>query len=144
MLAWLHNSTNAILPIVIICHVVINTADRFVLPEFANKNYQVVWSFMVGLYALGAAIVTLVARPKRRRAAPRRRGSSDRADDAEDRAEKRADSERAEGFNGARKIGDAARAMPMRSGCMAEFRGFPAAAVDMRHGSLCWSQPSFC
>jgi membrane protease YdiL (CAAX protease family) len=70
ILAWLYNSTNAILPIVIICHAVINAADRFVLPGFANKNYQVVWSFMVGLYVLAAAIVTLVARPKRRRPAP--------------------------------------------------------------------------
>jgi hypothetical protein len=49
---------------------VINAADRFVLPGFANKNYQVVWSFMVGLHVLAAAIVTLVARPKRRRLAP--------------------------------------------------------------------------
>lgn len=70
ILAWLYNTTNAILPIVIICHAVINAADRFVLPEFANKNYQVVWWFMVGLHVLAAAIVTLVARPKRRRPAP--------------------------------------------------------------------------
>lgn len=86
ILPWLYNSTNAILPIVIICHAVINAADRFVLPEFANKNYQVVWSFMVGLYVPAAAIVTLVARPKRRRPAPANPGeggSSDRADDAE-------------------------------------------------------------
>jgi hypothetical protein len=34
MLAWLYNTTNAILPIVIICDAVTNTADRFVLPEF--------------------------------------------------------------------------------------------------------------
>jgi uncharacterized protein len=32
ILAWLYNSMNAILPIVIICHAVINAADRFVLP----------------------------------------------------------------------------------------------------------------
>lgn len=79
----------------------------FVLPGFAIKNYQVVWWFMVGLYVLAAAIVTLVARPKRDDLllpTPVREGSSDRADDAEDRAEKRADSERAEGSNGARKI----------------------------------------
>ena len=108
ILAWLYNSTNAILPIVIICHAVINTADRFVLPELANKN------------------------------------SSDQADDAEDRAEKRADSERAEASNGARKI----KAMrPRQCRCdraAAEFRGFPAAAVDLRHVSPGWSRPSFC
>jgi CAAX protease family protein len=33
ILAWPYNSTNAILPIVIIRHAVINTADRFVLPS---------------------------------------------------------------------------------------------------------------
>lgn len=76
ILAWLYNSTNAILPIVIICHAVIDAADRFVLPEFANKNYQVVWSFMVGLYVLAAAIVTLVARRKRRRPAPANPGEA--------------------------------------------------------------------
>jgi uncharacterized protein len=41
ILAWLYNSTNGSLPIVIICHAAINTAGRFVLPEFANENYQV-------------------------------------------------------------------------------------------------------
>ena len=65
ILAWLYNSTNAILPIVIICHAVTNTADRFVLPEFPNKNCQVVWWFMVGLYMVIAVIVVLVAGPKR-------------------------------------------------------------------------------
>jgi membrane protease YdiL (CAAX protease family) len=36
--AWLYNTTNAILPIMIICHAVTNTADRFVPPEFPNKE----------------------------------------------------------------------------------------------------------
>jgi hypothetical protein len=45
------------------CHAAIDTAGRFMLPEFAGAGYQVVWWFMVGLYAL-IAIVVLVAGPK--------------------------------------------------------------------------------
>jgi hypothetical protein len=45
------------------CHAAIDTAGRFMLPEFAGAGYQVVWWFMVGLYAL-VAIVVLVAGPK--------------------------------------------------------------------------------
>jgi hypothetical protein len=50
-------------------------AGRFVLPEFANENYQVVWWFMVGLYVLVAVIVTLVAGPKRLVTSIPRRGA---------------------------------------------------------------------
>jgi hypothetical protein len=56
-------------------HAAINTAGRFVLPEFANENYQVVWWFMVGLYVLVAVIVTLVAGPKRLVTSIPRRGA---------------------------------------------------------------------
>jgi uncharacterized protein len=63
--AWLYNSTNGSLPIVIICHAAINTSGRFMLPGFSNESYQVVWWFMVGLYVVIAIIVTLVAGPKR-------------------------------------------------------------------------------
>ena len=62
---WLYNSTNGSLPIVIICHAAIDTAGRYMLPEFSNASYQVVWWFMVGLYVLIAVIVVLVAGPKR-------------------------------------------------------------------------------
>jgi membrane protease YdiL (CAAX protease family) len=62
---WLYNSTNGSLPIVIICHSAIDTAGRYLLPEFSNGGYQVVWWFMVGLYAVIAIIVVLVAGPKR-------------------------------------------------------------------------------
>jgi uncharacterized protein len=65
ILAWLYNSTNGSLPIVIICHAAINTAGRFMLPEFADGNYQIVWLIMVGLYVVVAILVTLVAGPKR-------------------------------------------------------------------------------
>ncbi len=62
---WLYNSTNASLPIVIICHAAIDTAGRYMLPEFSNGGYQVVWWFMVGLYVVIAVIVVVVAGPKR-------------------------------------------------------------------------------
>jgi len=63
--SWLYNSTNGSLPIVIICHTAIDTAGRFMLPEFAGDGYSLVWWFMVGLYVLVAVVVVLVAGPKR-------------------------------------------------------------------------------
>ena len=63
--SWLYNSTNGSLPIVIICHAAIDTAGRFMLPEFVGDGYQLVWWFMVALYVLVAVIVILVAGPKR-------------------------------------------------------------------------------
>ncbi|HEX6759180.1 MAG TPA: type II CAAX endopeptidase family protein [Propionibacteriaceae bacterium] len=75
--AWLYNSTNGSLPIVIICHGAIDTAGRYMLPEFSNKGYQVVWWFMVGLYVVIAIIVVLVAGPKRLVTRIPRRSASD-------------------------------------------------------------------
>jgi uncharacterized protein len=63
--SWLYNSTNGSLPIVIICHAAIDTAGRFMLPEFVGDGYQLVWWFMVALYVLVAVVVILVAGPKR-------------------------------------------------------------------------------
>jgi uncharacterized protein len=65
ILAWLYNSTNGSLPIVIICHAAINTAGRFMLPQFSNESYQVVWWFMAGLYVVIAVIATLLGGAKR-------------------------------------------------------------------------------
>ena len=65
ILAWLYNSTNGSLPIVIICHAAVNTAGRFMLPQFSGESYQVVWWFMVGLYVLIAVILTLLGGTKR-------------------------------------------------------------------------------
>ena len=63
--SWLYNSTNGSLPIVIICHTAIDTAGRFMLPEFVGEGYQVLWWLMVGLYLLVAVVVVMVAGPKR-------------------------------------------------------------------------------
>jgi hypothetical protein len=49
---------------VIICHAAIDPAGRYLLPEFSNGGYQVVWCYMVGLYVVIAIIVVLVADPK--------------------------------------------------------------------------------
>jgi uncharacterized protein len=62
---WLYNSTSGSLPIVIIFHTAIDTAGRFIMPEFVGAGYQVVWWLMVGLYVLAAVVVILVAGPQR-------------------------------------------------------------------------------
>jgi uncharacterized protein len=62
---WLYNSTSGSLPIVIIFHTAIDTAGRFMMPEFVGAGYQVVWWLMVGLYVLAAVVVVLVSGPQR-------------------------------------------------------------------------------
>jgi hypothetical protein len=42
-----------------------DTAGRFMLPEFAGEGYQIVWWFMVALYVLVAIVVLLIGGPKR-------------------------------------------------------------------------------
>ena len=77
ILSWLYNSTDGSLPIVIVCHAAIDTAGRFMLPEFAGAGYQVVWRFMVGLYALVGIVVVIAAAPKRLVTDTPRRGLQD-------------------------------------------------------------------
>jgi uncharacterized protein len=80
ILAWLYNSTDGSLPIVIICHAAINTAGRFMLPEFAGDSYQVAWWFMAGLYIVTAVIVTLLGGTKRLATSIPRRPTGERDD----------------------------------------------------------------
>jgi membrane protease YdiL (CAAX protease family) len=72
---WLYNSTNGSLPIVIICHGAIDTAGRYLLPEFSGGGYQIVWWCMVALYLVIAIVVVLVAGPKRLVTSISRRGT---------------------------------------------------------------------
>lgn len=65
ILAWLYNSTQASLPIVMIFHAAINTAARFMLPGFSGVDYQVAWWIMTGLYGLLAALVVLIGGSER-------------------------------------------------------------------------------
>jgi uncharacterized protein len=65
ILAWLYNSTNASLPIVIIFHAAANTAARFTLPGFVGGDYQLVWWAQTALYVAIAASVTVLGGPER-------------------------------------------------------------------------------
>ena len=65
ILAWLYNSTNASLPIVIIFHAAINTAARFTLPGFTGGDYLIAWWAQTALYVLIAGVVTLLGGPTR-------------------------------------------------------------------------------
>jgi hypothetical protein len=49
---------------VIVCYAAIDTAGRFMLPEFAGAGYQVVGRFMVGPQALVGIVVVIVGGPK--------------------------------------------------------------------------------
>jgi hypothetical protein len=49
---------------VIICHAAVNTAGRFMVPQFSGDSYQVVWWFMAGLYLVIAVVVALLGGAK--------------------------------------------------------------------------------
>jgi membrane protease YdiL (CAAX protease family) len=63
ILAWLYNSTNASLPMVIMFHAALNTAARFLLPGFAEGYYQLAWWILTGIDVLLAVIVTFLGGP---------------------------------------------------------------------------------
>jgi membrane protease YdiL (CAAX protease family) len=77
--SWLYNSTGGSLPIVIICHAAIDTAGRFLAPEFVGPGYQLMWWLMVGLYVVVAIVVVLVGGPKQLVTHIPRRGRQDSA-----------------------------------------------------------------
>ena len=64
-MAWLYNSTNASLPIVILFHATLNAAGRFMLPAFIDGYYRLAWWIMTGSYLLIAVVVAILAGPGR-------------------------------------------------------------------------------
>ena len=76
ILAWLYNSTNASLPIVIILHAAMNTAARFTLPGFTGGDYQVAWWAQTALYVLIAILVIVLGGSQRLNTPIPRRSSS--------------------------------------------------------------------
>ncbi|MBD0322784.1 MAG: CPBP family intramembrane metalloprotease, partial [Aldersonia sp.] len=65
LFTWVYNSTRGALPIVIVFHAAINTAGRYLLPEFTGVHYARVWWATAGIYLLAAAAVTAYAGTRR-------------------------------------------------------------------------------
>jgi CAAX protease family protein len=65
LFAWVYNSTRGALPIVIVFHAAINTAGRYLLPEFTGAHYSRMWWATAGIYLLAAAAVTAYAGTRR-------------------------------------------------------------------------------
>ena len=61
ILAWLYNSTQASLPIVILFHAAFNGFTRFFLSELQGSNYVVAWWTLGGLVTLLAGAVVAYA-----------------------------------------------------------------------------------
>jgi uncharacterized protein len=65
LFTWVYNSTRGALPIVILFHAAINTAGRYLLPEFTGVHYSRMWWATAGVYLLAAAVVTASAGARR-------------------------------------------------------------------------------
>lgn len=63
LITWLYNSTRGSLPVVILFHAAVNTAAKFLLPEFEGRYETTAWWAYAGLYVLAAVAVTAVAGP---------------------------------------------------------------------------------
>jgi uncharacterized protein len=59
-LSWLYISTAGALPIVIISHATIDTVVRFILPNFTQGSYQLIWWCQAGLWTAVAILVATV------------------------------------------------------------------------------------
>ena len=70
ILAWLYNSTQASLPIVILVHAAFNTFTKFFLSGLQGSHYIVAWWTLAGLVALLAVAVVAVALAVRTPALP--------------------------------------------------------------------------
>jgi membrane protease YdiL (CAAX protease family) len=61
LITWLYNSTRGNLPIVILFHAAINTAAKFLLPEFEGPHEATAWWCYAAVYVLAALAVIAVA-----------------------------------------------------------------------------------
>lgn len=61
LITWLYNSTRGNLPIVILVHAAINTAAKFLMPEFGGPHEATAWWCYAAVYVLAALAVIAVA-----------------------------------------------------------------------------------
>jgi membrane protease YdiL (CAAX protease family) len=57
--SWLYNSTTAGLVVVILGHAAVDTAARFMLPQFTGSSYQLVWWIQTVLWVVLAIVAAL-------------------------------------------------------------------------------------
>ena len=61
LITWLYNSTEGSLPLVILFHAAINTAAKFLMPEFEGRYETTAWWSYAALYVLAAVVVVAIA-----------------------------------------------------------------------------------
>jgi membrane protease YdiL (CAAX protease family) len=61
LITWLYNSTRGSLPIVILFHAAINTAAKFLMPEFEGSHEVTAWWCYAAVYVLVALAVIAVS-----------------------------------------------------------------------------------
>lgn len=72
LLAWIYNSTRGSLLIVVLCHSAVNTAAKFLLPEFDGASRLIAWWSYATLFVLAAGAVVAVAGAERLTTTPSR------------------------------------------------------------------------
>ena len=65
LLAWIYNSTRGSLLLVILCHGAVNTAAKFLLPEFDSASRLIAWWCYAAFFVLAAGTVVAVAGAER-------------------------------------------------------------------------------
>lgn len=61
LITWLYNSTEGSLPLVILFHAAINTAAKFLMPEFEGRYETTAWWSYAAMYVLAAVVVVAIA-----------------------------------------------------------------------------------